>query len=227
MSTFILLPGAGGAAWYWHRVVPLLEQAGHVAIAVDFPADDPKAGLDVYAERTIAAIGARTDVVLVAMSMAGFTAPLVCEKADVRVLVFVNAMIPNPGETAGAWWGNTKSEEARTAAAQRQGYTTDFDLATYFNHDVPRDVANAGEAHHHEEAPIAFGQPCRFEGWPAIPIHVVAGQDDRFFPAEFQARVAKERIGKDVELVPGGHLVALARPDALAAKLLEIAVSRG
>jgi hypothetical protein len=21
---FVLIPGAGGAAWYWHRVVPLL-----------------------------------------------------------------------------------------------------------------------------------------------------------------------------------------------------------
>ncbi len=29
MSTFVLIPGAGGAAWYWHRVVPLLRAAGH------------------------------------------------------------------------------------------------------------------------------------------------------------------------------------------------------
>ncbi len=32
---FVLIPGAGGAAWYWHRVVPLLQEAGHEAIAVD------------------------------------------------------------------------------------------------------------------------------------------------------------------------------------------------
>jgi pimeloyl-ACP methyl ester carboxylesterase len=43
--TFVLIPGAGGAAWYWHRVVPLLQAAGHDAIAVDLPADDPAAGL--------------------------------------------------------------------------------------------------------------------------------------------------------------------------------------
>ncbi|HEX4102488.1 MAG TPA: hypothetical protein VHY21_18425 [Pseudonocardiaceae bacterium] len=29
MSTFVLLPGAGGSAWYWSRVVPLLADAGH------------------------------------------------------------------------------------------------------------------------------------------------------------------------------------------------------
>lgn len=39
-SSFILVPGAGGMAWYWHRIVPLLEQAGCEAIAVDLPADD-------------------------------------------------------------------------------------------------------------------------------------------------------------------------------------------
>ena len=34
MATFVLIPGAGGVAWYWHRVVPLLEDAKHEAIAV-------------------------------------------------------------------------------------------------------------------------------------------------------------------------------------------------
>jgi hypothetical protein len=36
-------------AWYWHRVVPLLERANHEAIAVDLPGDDERAGLDTYA----------------------------------------------------------------------------------------------------------------------------------------------------------------------------------
>ena len=47
--SFVLIPGAGGAAWYWHRVVPLLQAAGHDAVAVDLPADDPAAGLPEYA----------------------------------------------------------------------------------------------------------------------------------------------------------------------------------
>jgi hypothetical protein len=34
MTTFVLIPGAGGAAWYWHRIVPRLREAGHQAIAV-------------------------------------------------------------------------------------------------------------------------------------------------------------------------------------------------
>jgi hypothetical protein len=30
-----------------------------------------------------------------------------------------------------------------------------------------------------------FGKPCRFERWPDIPIHVLAGRDDRFFRSNF------------------------------------------
>src|SRR5207253_11147499 len=99
-------------ASYWHRVVPLLEQVGHEAIAVDLPGDDESAGLSVYTDCALRALGERQDVVLVASSLGGFTAPLVCAQVPVRTLVFVNAMIPLPGETAGEWWGNTGSEAA-------------------------------------------------------------------------------------------------------------------
>src|SRR5256884_544339 len=105
--TFVLIPGAGGTAWYWHRIVPLLRRAGHEAIAVDLPGDDPAAGLPEYTDQVVGAIGGRGDVVLVAQSLGGFTAPLVAAKVPVASLVFVNAMIPRPGETPGAWWGNT------------------------------------------------------------------------------------------------------------------------
>jgi pimeloyl-ACP methyl ester carboxylesterase len=120
MATFALVPGAGGVSWYWHRVVPLLEEAKHEAIAIDLPGDDAHAGLSVYADRVLDAIGTR-EVILVAQLLGGFTAPLVCAQARVRMLVFVNAMIPVPGETAGEWWANTGGRKRgwppRTAAA--------------------------------------------------------------------------------------------------------------
>ena len=67
---------------------------------------------------------------------------------------------------------------------------------------------------------IAFGEPCRFARWPEIPIQVLAGSADRFFPIEFQRRVARERLGKAVEEVSGGHLVALSNPEGLVDRLL-------
>jgi pimeloyl-ACP methyl ester carboxylesterase len=206
-------------AWYWHRAVPLIRAAGHEPIAVDLPGDDDQAGLAAYADIVIRAIAERSDVVLVAQSLAGFTAPLVCARASVRMVVFVNAMIPKPGETAGAWWGATGAVEAREQAAARRGYATEFDVATYFLHDVPQDVLRAGPEPR-EQAATVFGEPCRFERWPDIPIHVLAGKDDRFFPIDFQRRIARERLGKEVEEISGGHLVALSNAEGLTERLV-------
>jgi hypothetical protein len=44
-------------------------------------------------------------------------------------------------------------------------------------------------------------------------------RDDRFFPAEFQRRIARERLGIEADEMPGGHLVALSQPDELSQRL--------
>ena len=222
MSTYVLIPGAGGAAWYWHRIVPLLRQAGHEAIAVDLPGDDELAGLPEYARRVVNAIGERNEVAIVAQSLGGFTAPLVAANVPVRAVVLVNAMIPLPGETPGAWWANTGSLQARTAAAEQGGYGTEFDEAAYFLHDVPPQVAAAGAPYQRPEADAVFGSVCDFDTWPPVPIRVVAGADDRFFPAEFQQKLARDRLGLDADVLPGGHLIALAQPSGLASYLLAV-----
>ena len=220
MASFVLVPGAGGMAWYWHRVIPLIRAAGHEPIAVDLPGDDRHAGLTTYADIVISAIAERSDVILVAQSLAGFTAPLVCARAPVRMVVLVNAMIPKPGETAGAWWGATGAVEERKQAAAQRDYATEFDVGTYFLHDVPQDVLRTGPEQPREQAEAVFGEPCPFERWLDIPIHILAGRDDRFFPVEFQRRVARERLRKEVKEIPGGHLVALSNPERLAERLL-------
>jgi pimeloyl-ACP methyl ester carboxylesterase len=127
VSSYVLIPGAGGAAWVWHRITPLLEAAGHEAIAVDLPGDDEQAGLPEYTREAVNAIGQREDVILVAQSLGGFTAPLVAATIPVRAIVLVNAMIPAPGETPGAWWANTSWHQAQTAAAEKGGYVTELD----------------------------------------------------------------------------------------------------
>lgn len=218
--TFVLIPGAGGTAWYWHRIVPLLRQPGHEAIAVDLPGDDPAAGLPEYTDLVADAIGGRGNVVLVAQSLGGFTAPLVAAKVPVASLVFVNAMIPRPGETPGAWWDDTGWEGARAAAAEQGGYGTEFDPAVYFLHDVPPEVAAAGEPYQRPEADVVFGSACDFTAWPPVPIRAVAGADDRFFPVGFQRALARDRLGIEADVLPGGHLIALAQPVRLASYLL-------
>jgi pimeloyl-ACP methyl ester carboxylesterase len=218
VSTFVLIPGAGGAGWYWHRVTPLLEAAGHRAIAVDLPAGDPDRGLSEYAEIVADAAGEARDVVLVAQSMGAFTALPAAERLDPQRLVLVNAMIPKPGETATEWWEATGFDAARRAAARERGYSEEFDLQTHFLHDVPPEVAADGADKHSDEADIAFEEPCAFTRWPEATT-IIAGAGDRFFPLEFQRRLARERAGRDVTTVPGGHLCALSEPEALAAAL--------
>ncbi|MEV6192967.1 alpha/beta hydrolase [Streptomyces sp. NPDC051920] len=218
---FVLIPGAGGAAWYWHPVVSELRARGHEAVAVDLPGADESQGLPEYADAVAAVIGDRAGTVLVAQSMGGFTAPMVCARVPVGLLVLVNAMVPLPGETPGQWWGNTGSEPARLAAAEAGGYGTEFDMDTYFLHDVPAEIAAAGADHEGPEADIAFNQPCAIERWPDTPTRVLAATGDRFFPVDFQRRVARDRLGIEAETVPGGHLAALSQPSALVDRLVE------
>jgi pimeloyl-ACP methyl ester carboxylesterase len=59
-----------------------------------------------------------------------------------------------------------------------------------------------------------------------VPTRVIAARDDRFFPVDFQRRIAAERLGLDVDVVPGGHLVALGHPEALAERLIGYLTSR-
>ena len=216
MGAFVLIPGAGGAASYWSRVVSLLEKLGHHAVAVDLPGPDPSAGLPTYADLVVTAAAQFPSVTLVAQSLGGFTAPIAAERLPVRSLVLVNAMIPLPDETPGQWWEATGAVQARTTAARRGGYG-EFEVATYFLHDVDLDGLDDDAR---DESEAAFSTPCAFGSWPAS-VHVLVGADDRFFPADFQARIADERLGVAVDVRPGGHLIALARPEDVATYLLE------
>jgi pimeloyl-ACP methyl ester carboxylesterase len=222
VSRFVLIPGAGGEAAYWHRVVPLLEARGHQAMAVDLPGPDPAAGLAEYTEIALATIGDGRDHVIVAQSLRAFTAPVVCARAPVRLLVLVNAMIPVPGETPGAWFVNTGAEDAHVARVQAGGYSPDFIVAEYFLHDVPAEALAEGGPHGRPEDDIVFGQPFPLDRWPDVPTRMLAGADDRFFPVDLQRRVARTRLGRDVEVIPGGHLVALSRPVELTEHLVAL-----
>ena len=222
--TFILIPGAGGSAWYWHLVAPKLQQHGHEAIPVSLPAADNTAGLPEYAAAVVRAIATREPrrVILVAQSLAGFTAPLVCEQVEVALLVLLNAMIPKPGETPGEWWTNTRHDAAKRQQNRRDGRAADapFDALIDFFHDVPQPViAEAWAQGEPRQSDTVFASPCTFESWPAVPTRVLIGRDDRFLPAGLQRRIGRERLGISADEMPGGHLVALSQPEELAARL--------
>jgi pimeloyl-ACP methyl ester carboxylesterase len=222
MATFVLIPGAGGHAAYWNRLIPELEIRGHRAIAFDIEENDPSMDLDGFAAVVEAAMGDHADVILVAQSLGGFTAPMI--RKPIRMIVLLNAMIPRSGESPNEWWDNTGSGSARREADLAAGRDPEFDFDRHFLHDLPDDArAELLSADAREPSAAAMAQPCVFVRWPAVPTRVLIGRDDRFFPAEFQRRVAKDRLGLDADEVPGGHLLALSNPSGLADMLVAYA----
>lgn len=209
--SFLLVPGAGGDSYYWHRLVPLLVERGDLVATVDLPAADESAGLAAYADAIVdAAVGG--PLTLVAQSMGAFSAAMAAERLDVRRLVLVNAMVPAPGESPGQWWEGSGHRAARGDAA--------FDPVEDFFHDVPSHVREEAFS---RGAPVQadrpFSDPWPLAGWPPVPTDAVVGRDDRLFPAPFQTKLLRERIGIQPRIVPGGHLLALSNPVALARQL--------
>ena len=224
MATYVLIHGAGSDSWYWHLVVPELRARGHDVVAPDLPCDDDAAGLSEYADVVVDACRDRTELVLVAQSLGGFIAPLVCERVPVRLVVLVAAMVPSPGESAGEWWANTGWEEARREQALRDGRADDgkFDVMTEFFHDVPRDVvADAVSRGETAQSATPFADPWPLTSWPPVPTKFLLCRHDRFFPAEFLRRVVEDRLGMTPDEIDAGHLPALSRPKELVERLEE------
>jgi pimeloyl-ACP methyl ester carboxylesterase len=221
-TTYTLIPGSGGDAWYWHRVTPLLIDRGAEVVAVDLPFDDESADLTTYADIVYDELaGVAGPVILVGQSMGAFTAPMVAQRRPVELIVLVNPMVPAPGEAAGQWWAATGQPATMAAHFERIGLgRTEFDPMEDFFHDVPEQVR--AEAFSKGEPSISdtpFEQPWPLDRWPDVPTRVVAGSDDRLFPLDFQRRVTRERLGLDVDVIGGGHLVALSRPEELVERL--------
>ncbi|MEY2470225.1 MAG: hypothetical protein QOF21_2923 [Actinomycetota bacterium] len=221
-ATFVLLPGAGSTAWYWHLVRPGLEAAGHDVVAVDLPVDDDRCGLAEYAAVALEAIGERPNLVVVSQSIGAFTAPLIATERPVDLMVLVVPMVPAPGESGGAWWTNTGQAEAARAFAVLEGRDPDkpFDEVEVFLHDVDPDVAAESAHHVRNQSGTPFEKPWPLERWPDVPTRCIVGRRDRLFPLEFQHRVVNERLGITPDEIDSGHLPALSRPVELTDYLL-------
>ncbi|MEV5708146.1 alpha/beta hydrolase [Actinoallomurus sp. NPDC052274] len=218
MTTYVMIPGAGSDSWYWHLLKAELRARGHDVVAPDLPCDDDSAGLAEYADVVIDAIGDRTDLVVVAQSFGGFTAPLVCDRVPVELLVLLTAMIPSPGEAPGDWWADTGWEQARHEQDERDGRAPGDDIALFL-HDVPPELAAEATKRSRDQSSTPFVTPWPLAAWPSVPTKFLLCRDDRFFPAEFMRRVVRERLGIVPDEIDGGHSIALSRPEELADRL--------
>jgi hypothetical protein len=230
MATFALVHGAGDDSWYWHRLRPLLEAAGHAVVAPDLPCEDDGAGLAEYTEVVLDALGDRAGpdgrdgpLVVVAQSMGGLTAPLVADRVPVALLVLLAGMIPRPGEPPADIWPTTGLAADRRALYEREGWgdPSEIDVERDFFHDLPPALlAEALARPERDQSWTPFEDPWPLDRWPDVPTRFLLPRDDRFLPADHQRRVVPERLGIVPDELPGGHCVALSQPTALADRLL-------
>ena len=128
MANFVLVHGAWHGAWAWRRVVDALHAQGHRALAVGLTGLGERAHLMsplITLETHIADVANTIeaeelqDVVLTVHSYAGMIGTAVADRMPQRLrhLVYVDAVVPRPGES----WSSTHASatrEARLAAAQ-------------------------------------------------------------------------------------------------------------
>jgi pimeloyl-ACP methyl ester carboxylesterase len=128
MANFVLVHGAWHGAWAWRRVVDALHAQGHRALAVCLTGVGERVHLmsSLITLETHIADVANTieaeelqDAVLAVHSYAGMIGTAVADRMPQRLkhLVYVDAVVPKPGES----WSSTHASatrEARLAAAQ-------------------------------------------------------------------------------------------------------------
>ncbi|WP_410670852.1 alpha/beta hydrolase [Amycolatopsis sp. cmx-4-68] len=111
MTNFLLVHGAWHSGRCWDRVVPLLAAAGHRVLAPSLTGYGdrahllgPDVGLDTHVDDIAGLIETERldDVVLVGHSYAGLVISSVANRLPDRIahLVYLDAMVPEDGETA-------------------------------------------------------------------------------------------------------------------------------
>jgi hypothetical protein len=210
VTTFALIHGGGDVGWYWHLVERELQLRGHDTLAPDLSCEDDSAGLAEYTDTVVKAIGSRRDLIVVAQSFGGFTAPLVAARVAVDMLVLVAGMIAAPGEAPEDWPANTGFDEVmRQQAQQHSG-------ADLIYQDVPPVLAGQARRRARDQSDTPGHAQWPLESWPPVPTKFVLCTEDRFFPPEFMRRVVADRLGVVPDEIAAGHAVALSRPKELA-----------
>ncbi|MES2244316.1 MAG: alpha/beta hydrolase family protein [Pseudomonadota bacterium] len=128
MANFVLVHGAWHGGWCWQRVTLALQQQGHRVHAVTLTGLGERAHLlapgitlDTHIDDVVSAIEVEElhDVILAVHSYAGMIGTAVADRLGkhLKHLVYVDAVVPKPGES----WSSTQSaatQQQRLSAAQ-------------------------------------------------------------------------------------------------------------
>jgi pimeloyl-ACP methyl ester carboxylesterase len=126
MANFVLVHGAWHGAWCWQRVIPLLAARGHRVHAVTLTGVgerahlmSPAIGLETHIADVVNLIETEEleDIVLAVHSYAGMIGTALADRmpARLRHVVFIDAVLPEPGESSASRHA-PQTREARMAA---------------------------------------------------------------------------------------------------------------
>lgn len=220
-STFVIVHGAWGGSWDWRTVDSLLTAQGHRVYRPDLTGlgkrvhlAAPAIGLATHAADVINEIlwEQLHDVVLVGHSYGGMVISAVADSLGgrIRELVYVDALLPQDGESAATLLGGPDFERS-VAGSARDGMLVPSWVAPgdTIPHDVPHPLRTFTDT-------VALG--ARFAGVPGRYILTVQPdqQPDRFQP--FADRAAAR--GWPVSTMEADHVPERSQPEALVRLLL-------
>jgi pimeloyl-ACP methyl ester carboxylesterase len=222
MTAFALLHGGWHGGWCWELVRAELAARGHTSVAPDLPVTDPAAGAVAYADAVLAALPAE-QVVLVAHSLAGLVAPLVAAAAPVRRVVYLAAMLPEPGRSvddrARAGQRMTRRGIGRAQVLNADGSTSfrpDGAVELLYPDSPPARAAWAVARLRRQHWRIT-AEPSPVPARLVSPASHVLCTEDRIIDLDW----ARAAVPDPVEL-PGDHSPFLARPAELAELLVSM-----
>ena len=229
MATFVLVHGAFGSPAELAPVIPLLEALGHRAIAVDLPCADPAATLDDYARTVVEAMaGIEGPVVVVGHSAGGATISLVPGRTRVDRLVYVTAVVPEPGRSIADVVGAGVRETMLSVSHDDGNGCRSFDLEMLASLAPPeeRDAYLAFlRATQRPQGWAAVEQPWPGQSLPDVPRTYVLCTEDNIIPPAKQREMAA-RLGVEPIEIASDHAVFALQPRELAAVLAARAASR-
>ncbi len=231
MTTFCLIHGSGQGPEGWRLLAQALTVRGHRVLTPAFDIQATGEGAAWHADRLVESLvhfeAKPSETICVAHSASGIYLPLVAESYRPCRMVFLAALIPRPGRSV----LELVREDPTIFNPEWIGRSpTDHGVAREFVfHDCPPERLEwAMSTRILFYARQALAERCPLKAWPAVPGSYIACAEDRTIAPAWQCRAARDWLGVEPVVLPGGHCPHVSRPDVLADALEGIAeVSRG
>lgn len=230
MSTFVLIHGAWHGAWCWDEVVPLLEKAGHRAVAPDLPGhgDDAtpldEVTLDAYARKVEEVVLAQNEpVILVGHSMGGMAITQAAEQCPDRIkaLVYLCAFLPANGESLVHWAEQCQDglvhKNMVIAEDQRSAVVRNDVIVDAFYGDCTPEIAARAKARLQPQAVAPIVEPVRISDgrFGSVRRHYIECRQDRAIPLAIQRTMQHAQPCQSVVTLDAGHSPFLSAPESL------------